>query len=70
MKKSKETVKPAKEIERLVNYEEASAITGLSVSFLKKARQQYGLPIYKMGSLVKLKVSELERWISDRKAVS
>lgn len=59
--------KKAKEIEPLLGYEDISKMTGLTVAFLTKARREYGLPSFKLGGSVKFRLSEVEKWINDRK---
>lgn len=54
-------------VELLLTYAKLSAVTGLSVAFLKKAKMKYGLPHYKVGSLVRFRLSEVERWLNERK---
>lgn len=55
------------DIERTLTYEELSAATGLKVSFLKKAKNQYELPHYKIGALVRFRLSEVEVWLKGRR---
>lgn len=56
------------ETEKLLDYKQLSEATGLGIPFLKKAKDQYDLPFYKIGALVRFKVSEVEQWLKARKA--
>lgn len=53
--------------EKLLDYEELSLATGLSVSLLQKAKWRYQLPYYKIGALVRFKLSEVDAWIRQRR---
>lgn len=55
--------------EPLVNYGQLATETGLTVAFLKKAKMDYELPHYKVGKLVRFRVSEVMRWLEARKAI-
>lgn len=56
-----------REFEKLVDTKKLMEELGLSKSFLSKARSQYGLPHYKIGDLIKYKMSEVIVWIEQRK---
>ena len=53
---------------KLLNYDEVAAETGLSVSFLKRAKWLYKLPHYKIGAMVRFRLPEVETWLRERKA--
>lgn len=57
-------------VERLVDIKELSAATGLTVGFINKAKREYSLPFYKLGKSVRYKVSEVLKWVEERKKVS
>lgn len=53
--------------EKLLTKKELAAATGLTVSFIEKARRRLDLPCYKLGGLVRFKLSEYELWLKQRK---
>ena len=53
--------------EKFLSSEELAERKGLSVSYIKKAAKQYGLPHYKFGRLLKFKESEFEAWAQQRR---
>jgi excisionase family DNA binding protein len=50
-----------------VSLEELASLTGLKFSYLRRAKEKYGLPYYKFGRLVKVKISEFDRWAEQRR---
>ena len=54
--------------EKLLTKKELSQATGLKVSFIEKARRKFGLPSYKLGGLVRFKISDYEVWLKQRKS--
>ena len=59
-----------KQHEKLIDFQELSQQTGLTVSFLKKAKWKMGLPHYKIGKNVRFRLSEIEVWLTQRRARS
>lgn len=57
-------------MEKLLTKEEIAEITGLSVPFIYKAVSAQGFPHYKIGRNLKFRISEVEKWISQRKRAS
>lgn len=55
------------EIERLLSESELAEISSLTVRFIKDARLKYGLPYIKLGRLVRVRLSDFESWIEQRK---
>jgi excisionase family DNA binding protein len=53
--------------EPLVDYQTIASETGLTISFIRKAQEHYKFPFYKIGGSVKFKISEVMKWIEDRK---
>jgi predicted DNA-binding transcriptional regulator AlpA len=64
------TDKKIKELkmEPLLDYDSLAELTGLTASFLKKAKWKMNLPHYKIGAQVKFRISEVELWLKQRKA--
>lgn len=56
-----------KTIEPLLSIEEIQELTGLSRPSIDRAKKDGGLPWYKIGSRVKFRQSEVEKWITERK---
>lgn len=54
--------------EKLIDAFELANITGLTVSFIRKAKDEYELPHYKLGHSLRFRISEVEEWISERSA--
>jgi excisionase family DNA binding protein len=49
--------------------EEIAKRKGFSVTFIKKAAKQFGLPHYKFGRLLKFKESDFDEWAKQRQQV-
>lgn len=56
-----------KDFERLMTYEEISKATGITVPSLKKMRMKKQIPFYKIGRLVRFRLSEIEQSLQERK---
>ena len=52
---------------RLINIKELSELTGLSVNTIYAWVSQKRIPYYKIGSLVKFAISEIEEWLKNQK---
>lgn len=50
------------EYERGLTYQELAALTGYTVSWLKKAKRELGCPCFKNGQVVRFRISEFKRW--------
>lgn len=57
----------SEKLEKLLNKKELSEATGLTVSYIERAVREKDFPNYKFGSLVKFRISEVEKWIIQRK---
>lgn len=55
-----------REVEPLLTFEQVSELTGLTVSYLRKAVYQLDIPSYKIGGR-RFKLSEVDLWIKQRK---
>ena len=53
--------------ELLLSKKSLSVSTGLTVAFIERAMKVYNLPHYKVGGLVKFKISEIDVWLRQRK---
>lgn len=53
--------------ERLITKAELAEETGLKVSFIEKAMREYGMPSFKLGAMVRFKLSEVENWVEKRR---
>lgn len=49
---------------------ELSERKNLTVSFLRTAKDKYGLPYYKLGNLVRFTEADFAKWIASRKQVA
>jgi excisionase family DNA binding protein len=56
-------------IEKLVGREEISKIFGISIETVDRLTKDSGLPYYKLGRFTKFRVSEIERWLKERRHV-
>lgn len=57
------------DIEKFVSMKDLVEEFGLTLSFVKKAKREYGLPFYKIGKrLIRFKLSEVKLWMEQRKA--
>lgn len=61
------TVKWNGKFEPLIGVEELSVATGMTVSFIRKAIRVYDMPYYKIGGLIKFRLSEVNSWIQNRR---
>lgn len=57
-------------IEKFLSKKQLEDATGLTTSFIEKAQAKYGLPYYKIGGMVKFKLSEVMDWCEQRKKSS
>jgi len=63
------------EFERMLTITELSELTGLTISYIRKAMYNLQLPYYKFGpknknrSQVRFRMSEIESWIKQRKTI-
>lgn len=64
VEKTKKT--STKRTEALISIGEMSEAFGMTASFIRKAVKQYGLPYYKIGRMLKFRVSEIEVWLIER----
>ena len=55
-----------KQMEKLLSQKEMAEILGLSVRALENFRKDKGLPFYKIGHLIKYRMSEVEKWLKER----
>ena len=56
-----------KKIEKMIDKITLSEQLGMSLRYIDKAMREYDLPYYKIGSNVRFRVSEIEKWIKERK---
>jgi excisionase family DNA binding protein len=54
-------------LERVLSFKEAQKLLGMSEPWLRKQISAKKIPHYKIGRLVKFKLSELEEFINARK---
>lgn len=55
--------------EKLLTIEELSLQVGFGKTFINKARNQFGLPFYKIGGAVRFKMSDVNNWLEERKVI-
>ena len=55
------------EFEPLLNIEEVAKSTGLKRSFIKRAIARYDFPHYKIGRLLKFRISSVNEWVEKRR---
>lgn len=60
----------AEKSEKLLSTRELAEATGLTMPFIEKARRRLDLPFYKLGGIVRFKLSEFEVWLKQRKSAS
>lgn len=53
--------------EPLLTCEQLSQIIGITEPMLGKLRREAGFPHYKIGSMVRFRLSEVEEWLKQRK---
>lgn len=56
-------------IERMVGREQLSEILGMSLETIDRLKKNSGLPYYKIGRFTKFRISEVERWLKERRHV-
>lgn len=54
-------------LEKLLTKDELSQASGLTVAFIERAMENKGFPFYKLGRNVRFRISEVEKWIAQRK---
>ncbi len=54
--------------EDLIDTKALAAKLSLSRDFIDDAVKSRGLPVYKLGNLKRFRLSEVERWLKERKA--
>lgn len=54
-------------IEKLLTEDQLAKETNLKARFIKDARLKHGLPYFKLGRLVKIRMSDFEEWLEQRK---
>ena len=59
----------APKIEKLVDKKELSSMTGLSARTIEHAKDEMGLPFFKIGRSVRYYYSEVIDWIQNKKIV-
>lgn len=52
-----------KSTEPLLDIKELADEMNLTVSFLKKAYREYGLPYFQLGSSIRFRMSKVEAWL-------
>jgi predicted DNA-binding transcriptional regulator AlpA len=55
--------------EALLTKEQLRDITGLDIQMIDKCRKVWGMPSYKIGELVRFRLSEVNEWLSQRRDV-
>jgi excisionase family DNA binding protein len=53
--------------EKCLSIEELVQATGLKKSFIRKAMREYGFPHIKLGRLLRFQISDVQKWIAERK---
>lgn len=53
-------------MEKLVNVKEIAGILGLTEKTVRSKYKRLGLPYYKVGWLIRFRVSEIEDWLQKR----
>lgn len=53
-------------VEKLISAKEVAEILGLSEKTVKAKHKRLGLPYYKVASLVRFRLSEIEAWLASR----
>lgn len=64
-KQNKSTI----EHEKLLKMDDVMEILGFKRSFIVKAKDQLGLPFYKIGGAVRFKLSEINQWVDERRVI-
>lgn len=62
--------KPAKEVEGmepLLSVRQLADLTGFSVSFIRRAQNSRAFPYYKLGGLVRFRMSDFKAWLDSRR---
>ncbi len=59
-----------KKIEPVVTRKEIASLLGLSVETIDRMAKSGGLPYYKLGDSVRFRISEVERWLKERRHVN
>lgn len=57
-------------MEKTIGKKELSEQLGMCVRSIDRAMKEGGLPYYKIGSAVKFRVSEVEKWMKERKVIN
>lgn len=54
--------------EKLIKPEEAAVFLGVDIDTLAvwRSTKRYNIPFYKIGNLVRYKMSDLEKWVEER----
>ena len=56
--------------ERLLGKKELAEETGLTVRYIETAMKNYSLPYFKIGKMIKFKISDFEQWLQKRRKVA
>lgn len=56
-----------KKLEPWITTEDLMEILGVSKDTIERLRSEQGLPYYKVGARVRFRVSEVERWMKERR---
>lgn len=59
-----------KKLEPVVSRTELAKLLGISTETIDRLARTSGLPFYKLGNSVKFRVSEVERWMKERRHVN
>ena len=57
-------------LEKTIGKKELCDLLGMSIRFVDTAMKEMGLPYYKLGGAVKFRVTEVEKWMKQRKVVN
>lgn len=53
--------------DEILSEKELASIWKTSKRFIEEARRKYGLPYFKIGRLVRMRKSECEQWMEERR---
>lgn len=59
-----------KKIEKLSDKKEIALRFGVTVRAVENWMKDQGLPYYKLGAVVRFKVHEVDKWLSERRVVN